>query len=225
MGMMANAFALLREGGSEPARVDAGLVAMEAALPHIKTLAVQTRSFWMVLLCVLGRYAEAFGQAVEIGDAALERYPGLATVVDFCFFRGLAAAVLAERARGLERRRYRRTLRKDRRRLRHWARNGTDFVHMALFLEAEKARLRKRVRPALALYEETARRADAEGYVHHAALAHERRAELLTQGGHARRAETALRDALRRYRAWGADAKVKLVEDVVARASRDELAR
>ena len=79
---------------------------------------------------------------------------------------------------------------------------------MALLLEAEQARARGRGAQALELYERAAQRAPSQEFVHHAALAHEHRAALLTAERRDTAADGARVQAIRLYEQWGAAAKV-----------------
>jgi hypothetical protein len=110
-----------------------------------------------------------------------------------------------------ERRRYGRDLRASLRRLRTWAQGGPDFVHMVSILEAERARLQGKSDRAREHYLYAAERATAQDFLHHAALAHERRALLL--GGLRRevKAENALAQAATLYEQWGARHKADLL--------------
>ena len=80
---------------------------------------------------------------------------------------------------------------------------------MATLAHAERLRTLGQTAHAHELYAGAASRADTCGYVHHAALAHERRAELLDALGRTADAAEARAQALERYRAWGAEAKVR----------------
>ena len=164
------------------------------------------RTLWLLVLCVHGRFAQAFAQSEALG-ARLHRISPFAHVADHTFYRGLAAAELATRAGLVARRRYTGALRGSLRLLRRWTRGGPDFAHMLLLLEAEQARLRGNSTPAAELYARAAERAEQQRFPHHAALAHERRAQLLAEGGDAAAAGAALREAGFRYRAWGAVAR------------------
>jgi ATP/maltotriose-dependent transcriptional regulator MalT len=133
-------------------------------------------------------------------------------VADFTFYRGLAAAALAAelpRRRGA---RYRRAVGRCRKLLRRWARNGPDFAHMATLLEAELARLRGRPGVARSAFERAARQAREHQFLHHAALAHERRASLLTALRRETEASSALEEAAALYAEWGASSKVAQLE-------------
>jgi glycerol-3-phosphate dehydrogenase len=133
-------------------------------------------------------------------------------VVDHAFYRGLAAAALATPLGRLRRRRYLRELAASRRALRHWMQHGPDFQHMELILADEQARLRRDFAGARTLYERAAQRARQQEFVHHAALACERRARMLAQLRRDTEATEALREAALLYARWGAEGKAALLD-------------
>ena len=169
---------------------------------------VYIRTFWVLVLCVRGRFELAFAQSEALGDRLFRVVP-FVHVADHTFYRGLAAAALATSAGGWARRRYVRALRRSLQRLRRWERDGPDFAHMALLLQAERARLRGDASGARGLYEQSAQRAQHQEFVHHAALAHERRAHMLLALRKETEAAAALKEASSLYRDWGALRKVE----------------
>ena len=175
-----------------------------SAEPYVRTL-------WMMVLCVYGRYDLAFAQSEQLGKRLFKVVPYV-HVADHTFYRGLAAAELARSRRGEERRRYAHELRNARRRLRRWSRSGPDFAHMIALLDAEHARLRGRGVRARALYAEAARRAREQEFIHHAALAHERRSQMHLHERRETEAASCMRDAIVLYEGWGAEPKVGALE-------------
>jgi hypothetical protein len=161
------------------------------------------RTLWMMVLCVHGRHDLVFAQS-EVMKHRLFRIVPYVHVADHMFYRGVAAAALAGSARGWARWRYRRELARAHAQLKRWAKNGPDFQHMVDLLGAERASLSGNLQAARSLNEKAARRARGQGYVHHAALAEERRARMLIARKRWTDAAAALADASRTYRAWGA---------------------
>jgi hypothetical protein len=179
----------------------------------------QVRTMWVLLFSVLGRYDLAFAQSEQIWKELFKSHV-LVHIVDHTFHRGLAAAVLAEGARGRTRRRYQREIRGCLRRLRRWARDGPDFVHMVRTLEAERARLRGAHAVSLQLYRGAALRATQQGFGHHAALVQERQASLLLAMSNRGEAAACLGQAASGFRAWGALGRaVELQADCAAMLS------
>jgi hypothetical protein len=161
---------------------------------------------WLLCLCVLGRHAEALRLSERLKGVILEVHSTGSHVVDYTFFRGLAGAALATRG----------VLRASLRQLKVWAAHAPDCAHMVELLRAEQLALAGRVAPALSLYQSAAQHARAAGYTHHAALCHERRADLLMRE---RRVLEARRDrtaAIALYREWGALTKIAQLESAAA---------
>jgi len=132
---------------------------------------------------------------------------------DYTLYYGLSNAVLLQRERfpRLQHRRAR-TLRRCLRWMRRWAAHGPDFAHMTELLMAERCVVRGRTKAALEHYERSAERARAVGYVHHAALAQERRSKLAEATGRRYVAILARSEAKELYAEWGAYAKVAQLE-------------
>jgi len=161
------------------------------------------RTLWLLVLCVRGRHDLAFAQSEALGERLFRVVP-FVHVADHTFYRGLAAAVLTTRSRGWARRRYAHALARSLHMLRRWERDGPDFAHMALLLQAERRRLRGDTSHARSLYEQSAQRAQHQEFVHHAAFAHERRGRMLLDLRRETEAAAALKDASALYRDWGA---------------------
>ena len=152
---------------------------------------------WMLALCVLGRFADAWWASELVRPIIFERVATAAHLADYMLFRGLAAALLRHRIAAARCERY----------LRRWARHGPDFAPMVLLLQAERAHAAGRHTRALDLYARAADAAQTQRHVHHAALAHERRAALLRSFGRESEARSALDASAALYVAWGAEAK------------------
>ena len=165
---------------------------------------------WLLVLCAFGRHDLLFAHSERLSERVFKVSP-FVHVVDHTFYRGVAAAVLAGSARGRERRRYRQVLRHSLRYLKRRAADGPDFVHMAALLRAERARLERQPARARALYEEAAQAAGRQGFLQHAALAHERHASLLGALRRDTEAAACLRKAIAGYREWGAHGKAQLL--------------
>jgi tetratricopeptide (TPR) repeat protein len=170
------------------------------------------RILWMMVLCVHGRHDLAWKQS-ELAVGTILRTAPLVHVADFYFYRGLAAAVLAGAASGRERRGLQRALREARQRLQRWAKGGPDFAHMAWLLDAEDARLRGDDAAARGLYERAAQRARAQEFMHHVAMAHERRGRLLLEQRRWTDGSAALSAAIQGYLAWGVAARARTLAD------------
>ena len=199
---------LLRFSAGDTSDLEAVLQEHEELLNATPEDATFLRTYWMMVLCIHGRYRLAFEQSERLGRDVYQALAVSPHVADFCFFRGLSAAVSLPSTRGRERRKLRRELRRSLRRLRRWARAGPDFAHQARLLEAESARIAGDPERALALYRSSSERAAAQGYRHHAGLAEERGFSLAFELGQDEEAARRLHEALSWYDAWGADRKV-----------------
>ena len=172
---------------------------------------VYIRTFWMLVLCVRGRYDTALQQSEQVWRRLFQLIPYV-HVADHTFLRGLASAVLATQARGARRRRHLACLADSLKRVQRWAKHGPDFAHMGTFLGAERARLRGDANQARALYDRAAQRAKEQEYFHHAALACERRGRLLAALRRETEAGASLREAIALYSRWGCAPKAEALE-------------
>ena len=198
---------LLTLSDLSPAMLEQALAESDARLaPHRDSLQSYVRTLWVMVLCILGRHDLAFAQSEELGELRFRVTPWV-HVVDHTFYRGLAAAALASEGKGAARRRHRGELRASLWRMRRWARSGPDFEHMAVLLDAERARLRRDFAGARQLYERAAQRARQQEFGHHAALAWERCARMLADQRRDTDAASALDEAVGLYGKWGAHAK------------------
>ncbi|MGO7204541.1 GAF domain-containing protein, partial [Rhizobium ruizarguesonis] len=89
-----------------------------------------------------------------------------------------------------------------------------NFENRAALVGAEIARLEGREIDAVRLYEQAIRSARANGFVHHEALAYELAARFYAQGGFEDFARLYLRNARGCYRRWGADGKVRQLDQL-----------
>lgn len=107
----------------------------------------------------------------------------------------------------------RRTFRRNRSKLRAWARQAPfNFQQKLLLIEAEWARIKGRKAEALRLYEQVASVARTNGFTQDAAIAMERAGRYQLELGLERAGRSCLNDALRAYRSWGATAKADALE-------------
>jgi hypothetical protein len=86
---------------------------------------------------------------------------------------------------------------------------------MAELLEAEQERLSGRIARARLQYQNAAQHAQKQGFVHHAALAHERHADMLAELKRDIEAQQIRKQAIACYEAWGARAKVDALKQRV----------
>ncbi|MEM5316964.1 AAA family ATPase [Paraburkholderia sp. JHI869] len=99
-----------------------------------------------------------------------------------------------------------------------------NFGNRAALVAAEMARLKGRDIDAMRLYDEAIHSARANGFVHNEALANELAYRFYTVRGFEKIARVYLHDARQGYRRWGADGKVRQLEQRYPYLSEDERA-
>ncbi len=173
-------------------------------------------SLWLLVCCVYGRPDLAWTESQKIMPELFRKAPYV-QVLHVLFYRAIAGASLDfKRSRLGARRQLKRTIRWIDRR----AYSGPDFPHMVVFLRAECARLAGRREQAHRFYEQAARGALEQDYLHHAALAKERRASLLLDARRITESRDVLHQALQFYERWGATPKANLLREELSRAKR-----
>jgi PAS domain S-box-containing protein len=109
------------------------------------------------------------------------------------------------------------------RQLEVWAEHSPEtFENRAAIAGAEIARIEGRVLDAQDLYEKAIRSARVNGFVHHEAFANEMAARFYAARGFEKIANAYLRDARFCYLRWGADAKVRQLEQLYPQIRTDE---
>ncbi|MBY5897789.1 trifunctional serine/threonine-protein kinase/ATP-binding protein/sensor histidine kinase [Rhizobium ruizarguesonis] len=131
------------------------------------------------------------------------------------FYGALARAACCDYAVAEPRARHTEALVAHHRQLQIYAKNCPEnFENRAALVGAEIARLEGREIDAVRLYEQAIRSARANGFVHHEALAYELAARFYAQGGFEDFARLYLRNARGCYRRWGADGKVRQLDQL-----------
>jgi len=198
-------YRVLYEGADVRAHFEQLRSALEAHSANAQSVATH----WMLALSVEGSYAEVWWCAELVRPILFERLAYLSHVGDHVFFKGLAAAILARTGGRAGRRRLALAAWRAERYLRRWSETGPDWMHMRDLVRAERAWTRGRHRRALDLFSAAAEQAQEVGYVHHAALALEHRAQLLSSTGGETEAQSQRSQAADLYARWGAAAKAE----------------
>ncbi len=172
-------------------------------------------TLWMQSLWVWDQPEAVIELSDRIEDSIESLNPGV-HIVDFLLYRGLAAVSLAQQTSGSARRGHRRTFRRCLRELRRWRRQGPDFEHMSLLLEAEAAWFRGDIPRADRGYATAARRAQQQGFVNHAAIAEERRAQMLQRTRRETNARAAALAAAELYEEWGVPLKARALRETLS---------
>jgi PAS domain S-box-containing protein len=132
---------------------------------------------------------------------------------EYHFYGALSRATLCDSAPAGERRQHIEALAAHHKQLQAWADNCPDnFENRAALVGAEIARLEGRELAAERLYEQAIRSARANGFIHNEALAYELAARFYAARGLDEIAHLYLRNARYCYARWGADGKVRQLD-------------
>ena len=161
-------------------------------------------------------FAGDFISAIEISAKAeplLWHSPGLDLLV-YAFYSGLAHAALWDSAMPDHRQEHFDALKAHCKQLAIWAEHCPEnFQNRAALVGAEIARIEGRSLDAIELYEQAIRSARGNGFVHSEALAHEVAARFYASRGFETFADASLRSARNCYQRWGAQGKVKQLDE------------
>jgi PAS domain S-box-containing protein len=162
-----------------------------------------------------GDYASAL-DASEKAERLLWTAPSNLEMAEYHLYDGLCRAACADSASSPEeRQRHFEGLATHQKQLQIWAENCPEnFENRAALVGAEIARVQGRELDAERLYEQAIRSAQANGFVHNEALANELAARFYMARGFDKIARTYLRDARDCYLQWGADGKVRQLENL-----------
>ena len=142
---------------------------------------------------------------------------------EFQLYGALAHAAACEFASGDQRRQHFEALVGHHKQLEVWAQhNPVTFENRAAIVGAEIARIEGRVLEAQDLYEKAVRSAHTHGFVHNEAIANERAGCFYAARGFEKIATTYLRDARDCYLRWGADGKVRQLEQLYPHLRADK---
>ncbi|MBV8474875.1 MAG: histidine kinase, partial [Hyphomicrobiales bacterium] len=171
-----------------------------------------------------GDYAAAIEAATK-AQALLWTTHFLFEAAEHHFYSALAIAATCEAAGGDERQRRLATLADHHRQLALWAQDCPDnFETRAALVAAEIARVEGRPLDAEPLYEQAIRSARANGFIHNEALAYELAARFYAMRGLEEFAQFYLRKACDNYARWGADAKVRQLNELHPHLTEEETA-
>ena len=133
--------------------------------------------------------------------------------VDYCLYHSLALAAVIPTASPEGQAELREALTENLHSLERWAASCPEtFSHKHTLVAAEAARLEGREFEAMRLYEQTIRSASANGFIHDEAIAYEIAARFYAAHGFDRIAEVHLLQARSCYVRWGAEAKVRQLD-------------
>jgi PAS domain S-box-containing protein len=163
-------------------------------------------------------YANDYASAVEAASKAqqlLWTSPSFFELAEYHFYGALAQAAQCDAASAGERTLHMETLAAHHKQLEVWAENCPEnFENRATLVAAEIARLEGRELDAERLYEQAIRSARASGFIHNEALANELASRFYAARGFEKIARVYLQDARYNYLRWGADGKVRQLEQL-----------
>ncbi|HTR14115.1 MAG TPA: AAA family ATPase [Roseiarcus sp.] len=149
--------------------------------------------------------------------------PAIFERADYHFYAALALIPLCWTASPAEGSQYRETVAAHRRHLEAWAEHCPEnFGSRAVLIGAEIARLEGRELDAERLYEQAIRSAHGNGLIHNEALANELAARFYEARGFATIARAYLRNAGYCYALWGADGKVRQLDETYPHLREDQ---
>ena len=161
------------------------------------------------------------GDLASAVDASLHAEPLLWTSAatfesaEYQFYGALAHAAVWDHATPEQRPRHFDSVLDHHRQLQEWAEvNPETFEDRAALVGAEIARIEGRVLNAQELYDKAIREAHKYGFVHNQAIANEIAGRFYAERGYEKIAATYLRAARACYLRWGADGKVRQLEEL-----------
>ena len=173
--------------------------------------------YWVRILQVrffAGDYEAALDASMRAQGLA-SAAPSQLELVEYELFSALTHAAVFDSAPPDERRRHLDALPAHLRKLESWARNCPEnFENGAALVAAEIARIEGQDRDAMRLYDRAIQSASENGFVQNEALALELAARFYAARGFDRTAKAYMRDARHRYALWGADGKVRQLDEL-----------
>lgn len=161
----------------------------------------------------------AANQASLNAERLLWTSPSFFELAEYHFFSALTLARLVDSTSGDSRQERFAALTDHQKQLGIWAENCPEnFDSRAAIVGAEIARIEGRDVDAMRLFEQAIQSASTQGFVHNEAIAWEVAAHFYAARGFAKIAEVYLRDARNCYRRWGADGKVKQLDQLFPRS-------
>jgi PAS domain S-box-containing protein len=169
-----------------------------------------------------GDYASAL-DASSRAQPLLWTSPSKFEMAEYHFYGSLSQAASCESAAAGQRRQHVEALVSHHRQLEIWAENCPDnFENRAALVGAEIARIEGRDVDAMRLYEQALRSARANGFIHNEALAYELAARFYAARGFEEFARVYLRGARYGYLRWGADGKVRQLDETYPHLREEE---
>ena len=171
-------------------------------------------------------FAGDYASAIEASSTAgrlLWTSPSSFETAEYHFYGALSQAAACDSAAAGERQQHLDAVAAGQKQLQLWAANCPDnFENRAALVGAEIARIDGRDGDAMRLYEQAIRSARANGFIHNEALAYELAARFYAARGFKEFAHVYLRNARDGYVRWGADGKVRQLDEMYPRLREEE---
>jgi PAS domain S-box-containing protein len=171
-------------------------------------------------------FAGDYASAIEASSRAQNRPGAWQTTVDTAdhyFYGALSRAAIYDSALPDERLQHVEVLAAYHRQLEVWAANCPEnFENRAALVSAEIARIEGRILDAEDLYEQAIRSARANGFIHNEAVANEMAGRFYGARGLEQIAQLYLRNARQCYLSWGADGKVRQLDELYPHLRKEE---
>ncbi len=179
----------------------------------------------MVLSCLFEKYTQALENAAKT-ESHYDGLLGAPAQPIFHLYDSLVRLETVDGATRAERRRVRRKVAANQKKMKKWAHFAPEnYQHKFLLVEAERARVLGRNEVAGEYYDQAIELARQNEYLNEEALALELAAKFYLTSGQPQQAEDYMGEAYGAYSRWGAKAKVLQLEaaypDLLAEASRD----
>jgi PAS domain S-box-containing protein len=169
-----------------------------------------------------GDYASALEASLN-AEPLLWTAPSNLELAEFHFYGALSRAASWDSASPDQKQQHFEALTVHHRQLEVWAENCPEnFENRAALVSAEIARIEGRELDAEYLYERAIHSAHENGFVHNEAIANEVAARFYAARGFEKIARTYLRDARNCYLRWGADGKVRQLDQLYPHFKADE---
>jgi PAS domain S-box-containing protein len=173
-----------------------------------------------------GVFAGDYGSAITAAQNAeglLWTSPSFFELAEYHLYAALAQAALCETATPAERTTHLGALAAHHLQLQEWAENCPEnFENRAALVGAEIARIEGRVLDAMQLYERAIRSARQNGFVHNEALACETASRFHMARGFDEIAALYHRNARAGYQRWGAEGKVRQLDELYPRPAHQD---
>lgn len=199
--------------------------AFEQHLESNPRLATAASRYWLRKLqagVYAGNYAAAVGAASKAASL-LWTLPTQLELPEYHFYAALAWAGYRDLIAAEGGSHNLQELRAHHEQIAVWAKSGPEnFAHRAALLGAELARLEERDLDAMRLYEEAVRSAREQGFVQNEGLAYELAARFYAARGFEQIAHLYLQNARRCYLNWGADGKVRQLDQLYPHLREEE---